>query len=389
MHEYEFRLVVADSSSFSSLLQKLGYSTRKQVVYYVKPHFRYKSEKWEIKRVESVKSVYHDGLWFKWVHSIETPYRNWNQTACKLFLHNVGNFQNPLSVETRDFVQIDSHAQLYAFRSGESDYRLVFEWEYGTFRKPPTDFEGEHLLGFLDEYKRIYDAMREYTWPTYELNENITRKPVTCVAEAMEGTQYLYAHKLDGVFGLVYSYRDRVKEKWEGYECAVHPNATLGDGFVFAAEKLEGGEVVLLDVYQVRGHDTAGWCRRGILSEFLPRLKLMEGYFVQRYVSDKSSLGTCPFETDGVVIHDVVKDIVFKCKPTHSIDLVYFRGYFHLPNGRIKCLEKGLENGSVYEISTADGRVIRKRFDRFKGNSAAQIENVLAQGWHGPRIEKL
>lgn len=386
MHEYEFRLAVQHSSSFTPFFRNLGYSTQKKVVYYAKPHFRYKNGTWEVKRVESTHFVYHDNVWFKWVHSIETPYGKWKQSLNKTFLHETGNFQNPFTEEIRDFVQIDSQAQLYAFQSG-SDYKLVFEWEYGTFKKKPKDFNPAELLESLNKYKRIYDAMSHYSTPSYQLNEKIIRKPVTCVQEIPNGIEYLYAHKLDGVFGLVYSYPDRVKEKWEGYECVIRRDQTLGDGYVFAAEKIQNGEIVLLDVYQVRGFETASWCRRGILLNFLPQLKLVEGYFVQTYVTDKNVLGSSPFKTDGVIIHDIKKDVIFKYKTNHSVDLVYFKGYFQLPNGRIKCLEKNLKDGRVYEVATADGRVVRRRFDRFKGNTIEQLENVFAHGWNGPPIE--
>lgn len=386
MHEYEFRLAVRHSSSFTLFFENLGLSTRQKVVYYAKPHFRFKNGTWEVKRVESTHFVYHDDVWFKWVHSVEIPYEKWKESTIKSFLHETGNFQNPFTEEIRDFVEIDSQAQLYAFKSG-SDYKLVFEWEYGTFKKRPENFEPGKLLDSLNRYKRIYDAMRHFSTPSYQLNENVFRKPVTCVQQIPDGNQYLYAHKMDGIFGLVYSYPDRVKENWEGYECVVRHKQTLGDGYVFAAEKMESGEIVLLDVYQVRGFDTASWCRRGILLDFLPQLKLVEGYFVQTYVSNKNLLGSSPFKTDGIIIHDVERDDVFKYKTNHSIDLVYFKGYFHLPNGRIKCLEKNLEDGRVYEISTSDGRVVRKRIDRFKGNTAEQLENVFVHGWHGPPVE--
>lgn len=386
MHEYEFRLVVQHSSSFAPFFQNLGYSTRKKVVYYAKPHFRFKNGTWEVKRIESTHSVYHDNVWFKWVHSVEIPYAKWTESLNKSFLHETGNFQNPFKEEIRDYVEIDSQAQLYAFRSG-LDYKLVFEWEYGTFEKKLENFKPSELLESLSKYKCIYEAMSHFSTPSYKLNENVFRKPVTCVPEIPDGNQYLYAHKMDGIFGFVYSYPDRIKEKWEGYECVIRRDQTLGDGYVFAAEKMENGEIVLLDVYQVRGFDTASWCRRGILLNFLPQLKLVEGYYVQTYVSDKNLLGSSVFKVDGVIIHDIQQDVVFKYKTMHSVDLVYFKGYFQLPNGRIKCLENDLEDGRVYEVSTADGRVIRKRIDRFKGNTAEQLEKVLVHGWFGPPIE--
>lgn len=386
MHEYEFRFVVENTTPFLPLLREYPFQT--QVVYYVKPHFRFLNGKFETKRKESTQAVYHDGIWFKWVHSVETPYAAWSENTCLTFLHNIGNFQQPVKIETRNVFVIDEKAKLYTFK--QDCYRLILEYEYGVFAEPVARFDPSVLLGALNQYKRFYDFMKRFSLPAYTLDETLYRRPVTCTKTILEGEQYLYAHKLDGTFGLVYSYDDRIKEKWEGYECVVRQHVSLGDGLVFAAEKLEGGQVCLLDVYQVRGYETAEWCRKNILTQFLPALNLIEGYFVQTYVSDRILLNPTPaLPVDGLIIHDVKEDVVYKYKTCHSLDLVYYRGYFYLHNGRIKCNVKGLEEGSVYEINVRDGSIIRKRTDRFKGNTAAQVENVLEHGWHGPPIEPL
>lgn len=397
MHEYEFRLVVRHASSFLPLLESLGYPVETRFVYYVKPHFRFRNGTFETKRVESTHAVYHDGLWFKWVHSVERAYRSWSRDTCLAFLHNLGNFQDPVRAETRAFVAIDSHAQLYGFRKGPGDHRLVFEWEYGTFARPLARFDGAALLGALNRYRFVYDRMRAFPPPSssFRSNETWTRRSVTCIATVPSNGACLVARKLDGTFGLVHSYGDRIKEKWEGYECVVRHGVTLGDGLVFAAERMEGGgEVYLLDVYRVRGHETAGWCRRGILTEFLPRLRDLaaaKGYFVQTYAASADALPESDpsIRVDGLVVHDVERDVIYKFKTTHSIDVVYYEGYFYLPNGRIESSTKGLEEGSVYELSVTDGSVIRKRPDRFKGNSISQLENIFKNGWNGPPIEPL
>lgn len=390
MHEYEFRLVVENSSSFLPLLQTLKFPIKKQIIYYLKPHFRYRNGHFETKRMESTYAVYHDSLWFRWIHSIETPYHAWSHATYLDFLHNIGNYQHPFKVETRYGITIDGHTQLYTFQTSIHTFKLVFEWEYGTFSKPITLSNPAQLLSTLTRYRDIYNLFQQYPLPSYTLNENLTRKPVTCIETIPKGDPYLYAHKLDGVFGLVYSYTNKIKEKWEGYECVVRPNETLGDGLVFAAERLENGDVYLLDVYHVRGHDTAKWCRKEILTHFLSHLSLLKGYFIQHYVSDPECLNTNPpFKTDGLIIHNVLEDVILKYKTSHSIDVVYYRNYFYLPNGRIKCSQEGLEDGSVYEISTQDGRVMRQRKDRFKGNTSAQLDNVLKNGWHGPPIQPL
>lgn len=398
MHEYEFRLVVEDSASFLPLMQRLPHPYQVQVVYYLKPHFRFRHGTFETKRVESTRAVYHDGLWFRWVHSVETPYASWSRATYLSFLHNLGNYQDPLTVETRYVMAIDARAQLYTFRNGVGAFRLVFEWEHGTFARPQTRLDARPLLDALKTYRPFYGLMRHYRSPAFQLSEHMTRRPVATIDAVPETTtggeqqKYVYAHKLDGVFGLVYSYRDKIKEKWEGYECVVRKNVSLGDGLVFAAERLDGGQVYLLDVYQVRGHDTIQWCRRDILLDFLANLDVagVDGYHVQKYVCQVEGLDANPtVKTDGIIIHDVVQDAIYKLKTHHSVDLVYDQGYFYLPSGRFKSLEKGLEDGCVYEISTKEGRVMRKRTDRFKGNTAVQLENVLKHGWHGPSIEPL
>lgn len=212
MHEYEFRLVVEDSTSFLPLLQSLQYPLQVQVVYYLKPHFRFRHGAFETKRVESTRAVYHDGLWFRWVHSIETPYRCWSRSTYFTFLHNLGNYQDPLTVETRHVMAMDARAQLYTFQSGVRTFRLVFEWEHGTFSKPQTRFESAQLLDSLNAYRGIYGLMRKYLPPpAFQLSEQMTRKPVTYTDAIPDGEQYVYAHKLDGVFGLVYSCRDKIK----------------------------------------------------------------------------------------------------------------------------------------------------------------------------------
>ncbi len=328
--------------------------------------------------------VYFDGVWFKWVYSKETPFKLWTLTTNKQFLHTMGNFQNPLKVENRHVLLLDKNAKVYTFRESIDSYKLVFEWE------APDKKKGDYvyLLKSLFQYRHIYSLMRNIPPPPFALKEIKTRNPVKSVSESVvHSDQCLYAHKLDGVFGLVYSYSDGIKEKWEDYERIERPGITLGNGLIFAAEKMNDGSVVLLDVYQVRGHKTAPWSRPTILLEFLPQMTLPEGYRVQIYETDKKSLPEPIDETDGYIIHDMKTDEIFKLKPYNSIDLVYYRGYFWLPNKkRIPSTEK-LEDGCIYEISTADGSVLRKRPDRFKGNTMEQIERELINGWGGKTME--
>lgn len=401
MHEYEFRLVVQSPESFEPLLRSLGRPLRQQVVYYVPPHFRFRDGAFEVKRVRSTQAVYHDGTWFRWVHSVETPYPLWSPATCFTFLHQIGNFQDPFVVEKRTVLDLDARAKLYTFRTTDRHHRLVFEYEHGTFPHALTRLYSTRLFRALHRYREVYHLLDPYDpVPVHASGvPAVTRKSVSCLETVPEGRAFVYAHKIDGVFGLVTTDRDTIKEKWEGYSCVVRPNTTTlgGDGFVFAAERVaspDSSRVYLLDVYQAYGMKTAKWSRRAILTELLPSLALPEGYAVQTYASDpaflKTTLSDGPFQTDGYIVHDVVRDVIFKVKAHHSIDLVYHDGYFYLPDGRIRAEEgaEALENGCVYELSTRDGRVMRRRHDRFKGNTAAQLETIFSQhGWQGPPIE--
>ena len=389
MHEYEFRLVVEAPSSFLPLLKSLNYPIDEQIVYYMKPDFRFRNGRFETKHVESIHAIYHDEMWFRWVHSIETPYSCWSKSTLFKFLHRIGNYQQPLTAELRHIIVLDSKAKIYTFATPNRSHRLIFEWEYGVFSKPPELWKYDELLHSLNQYRHIYRLLQPFSHPPFNLNEEMTRKPVLSIVD-LPTKGCLYARKLDGTFGLVFSYSDMIKEKWEGNECILKRGMSLGIGLVFAAEKLDGGEVCLLDVYQVMGHETAAWCRRQILTDFLRKLSLPKGYFVQNYVSDPKLLkGPVSFKTDGIIAHQVTDDSIFKLKTHHTIDLVYNKGYFYLPDGRFPSAEKNLEDGRVYEISIQNGRVLRLRKDRFKGNTSTQLKLIFNHGWHGPPIQPL
>ena len=390
MHEYEFRLVVEESTSFEPFIHSLGYPICNQIVYYMKPHFRFREGCFETKRKECTQAVYHDEMWFRWVHSVETPYSCWSKSTCFTFLHQIGNYQQPLLTEHRQMILLSQQAKLYTFKTNHQTYRLVFEWECGTFSKPQTRWSYGQLLHSLSQYRDIYHLLKPYTQPPFKLDEVMSRRTVTAVSH-LPKENCLYALKIDGIFGLIFSYPNKIKEKWEGNECVVKKGISLsGDGFVFAAERVRNGHVYLLDVYQVQGYETAPWCRKQILTEFLCGLTLPEGYYVQRYETHLELLERHPpFETDGVIAHDIVKDFIMKLKKHHSVDLVFYNGYFYLPFGRFPYKDENLENGRVYEISIHDGRVLRSRNDRFKGNTAEQLEKILIHGWQGPPIEPL
>ncbi|GFQ84603.1 uncharacterized protein TNCT_738561, partial [Trichonephila clavata] len=195
------------------------------------------------------------------------------------------NFRCPFRNETRHVWTLDNQAQVYTFAHPDGTYRLVFEWEYGVFSKPIKKFDTESLLENLGKYWQVYEYFRSFSSPPYRINETFSRKPVTCV-ENFQGLKGVFAHKLDGTFGLVYSFPEYIKEKWEGGIHKIHKGISLGDGIVFSAEKLSNGTVVLLDVYQVRGFPTASMNREIVLMNFLQHLSLPEGYETQKYCQE-------------------------------------------------------------------------------------------------------
>ncbi|GFQ65901.1 uncharacterized protein TNCT_574981 [Trichonephila clavata] len=349
MHEYEFRYVVQDTTPFHLQVIFPECTVQVQHVWYVKPHFRYKNKRLETKHIVSTEAVFYDGLWFKWVHSIETPHISWSSLTHKIFLDAAGSFQCPFRNETRHVWTLDNQAQVYTFAHPDGTYRLVFEWEYGVFSKPIKKFDTELLL------------------------ENL------------------------GNIGKLYSFPEYIKEKWEGGIHKIHKGISLGDGIVFSAEKLSNGTVVLLDVYQVRGFPTVQWNREIVLINFLQHLSLPEGYETQKYCHRVEDLPMTRYETDGYIIHNTKTDKIVKVKHTHSLDVVYMDGFFWLPGKekpglyrRFKALEKGLQNGHVYEVSVKNGNVLRERKDRFIGNTWKQIENILEkQSWQGPTIHEV
>lgn len=406
MHEYEFRLVVQSPFPFDTVLDDIWKTwdrgiPQQQHVWYAKPHFRFRNKHLEIKTVVSAEAVYYNDLWFKWIHSLETPYKEWTRNHHNKFLNMVGNYQCPFQKETRLLLKLDNHAQVYTFQHLDGNYRLVFEWEYGNFPKPLETSPTVDFLDELDPYEKVLEPFRMFTTPPYELSDSLTRKAVTCVEsfDILKGSEYVVAHKLDGIFGFVFSYENYIKEKWEGDLQKRHNNITLGDGILFAAEKIPNDTVVLLDVYQVRGVKTAPWCRQNILVKFLPALRLPEGYRVQQYRRSVEELPFCPFPTDGFICHNIRNDEIFKIKANHSLDVVYMDGFFWLPSKdkpglgkRFKSMENKdlMQEGHVYEVSNSTGRMIRERKDRFTGNTWKQIENILQkQPWSGPPIQEV
>lgn len=391
-YEYEFRLVVENVHNFDAMFESIGETVFNRRIVYLKPNFRYRNRCLEIKSILKIEMVYHDNQWFKWVLSKETPYAKWSLATHKQFSDQVGNFQCPFKIENRKEIYLDEHAKIYTFRAENGMYRLVFEWEYGVFEKRLNSLPTDYLLNCLSKYRNIYKRFCFFPPCPYTLDETLMRKSVKCIPDLIYSDDCLVAHKWDGIYGLIYSYSDYIKEKWESGDVKVNFNTSLGDGIVFSAEKLADSVIILIDVTQVQGYSIASWCRRAIFLDYLPQLKLPEGYRVQCYYFSVFQLPTPEFETDGVIFHDTEQDKVFKVKENHSLDVVYMNGYFYTQKFRFKAEnKKTLINGGIYEISVLDGQVIRKRKDRMTGNSWEQIENILSEGcdWKGPVFESI
>lgn len=394
MNEYEFRLVGQHPQPLDHVLERMG-PVETQIVTYLKPHFRMRRRCLETKVKQSTHAVYFEGLWFRWVHSVETSFHKWSTNTHSKFVNQFHNFACPFWSETRKIVKLDDRAQVYTFRDRDGMYRLVFEWEYGMFEKPLNKIPNK--VSRLKRYRDIFQHFRSLEVPTYTLNESLlVRKSVAYTGVNSDG-HWLIAHKWDGIFGFVYSYKDHVRDKWEDETEHVRYGVSLGDGIVFSAERVDD-TIVLLDVYQVRGYPTATWSRRAILTEFLPGLTLPDGFRVQQYRTLRNELPEPQMKTDGYIWHNTVTDEIVKLKQHHSIDVLYMDGYFILPSMQGKklqfpCLEKKkrMLNGHVYEVSIENGRVLRKRTDRWTGNTWEQIKNILSEGreWKGPVMKEV
>lgn len=377
-YEYEFRLAVRDAPDSileSAVLRDLPKA--RYGVDYAKPHFRLKHKRLETKKVLKQVAVFHDGLWFRWVESIEVPHSVWNRKTHASWSRVSSHFHDPLTKEHRTEVTLPASAKLYAFRRGRLK-GMVFECEWGTFssrQRFPDDLEA--VAGrCLTQFRSVYSLLRSYPPPNYRLT-SCSRKSVlpieTLPQELPEGT--LAARKLDGTFCMVYSYPDRLSIDIEGNRHKSIQNATLGDGIVFAGEKMRDGSIVLLDVYQVRGVATCP-NRRDVLLEFLPSIPLPDGFTVQRYATRLQDLPPARGPIDGVVLHDTKRDEIFKFKPYQTIDAVFWDGNFELSDGKLIKCSVNLENGAIYEI-TLDGVLLRRRRDRFVGNSAKQLKRIF------------
>ena len=413
MFEYEFRIAgTSDENEFKSFFEDaraflkgdFGLFTQKTYrVFYVKPHFRMKEmQAPEWKRVLSTRMIYQDNLWFKFVESEEIPFAKWTKPLTIKYLQNAGHYFHSVSIECRHEIVSETfpNVKMYAFRKFENmnpRYGRVFEFEMGTFEKKQSNLLVPYSQYQLCLYKRFYRFFRNLSPPpmSHCFFEKNVRKPVVPLHPsrarrllASSASVILTAPKHDGTFGFVYSRSNLLREVWEDNVHRVHPKVSIGDDeAVFGAERMPDGSVVLLDVYRMRGSPVR--TTQSLLTEFLPSLRLPEHlqYRVQIYRLVKSIDQLNEEENcDGIILHDVTFDVVYKLKSKHTIDLVHYDGYFWMPTGeRIKVpSDAPLLNGSVYECELDTYQPIRRRDDRFVGNSIEQIKQLRSATFLNP-----
>lgn len=429
MYEYEFRIVVpCEVRDFDSFVQDTFHflkgdsplfvaHTRR--IFYIKPHFRLKEPNTlEWKQILSSRIVYHDGLWFKFVESQEIPFASWSKRTTVQFLERAGHTSHPVLVEFRHELSSDIFPciKLYAYRKFENmrpRYGVVFEFEIGCFedrQSNPSDLAASAARQQLSLYKRFYGFLKHRSFPSSPFvlppsfggsfsgdpsgDDGLVRKQVVPLHASRaqkllsSGSVILVAPKHDGTFGFVHSRADMLREVWEDNLRRVHRNATLGTDLVFGAERMSDGSVVLLDVYRVAGSPVR--TTESLLTEFLPNLTLPDrlNYRVQTYRRVQTLLVEEKENQDGIVLHDATADRIYKLKQKHTVDLVHFDNAYMLPNGeKIKVPEafrNSLRNGSVYECAMDTFTPLRRRDDRFVGNSAEQWSQLTSAAFSSP-----
>lgn len=367
MYEYEFRLIII-LPDLKSVLELLNQPTHNYIVKYIK-HFRCK-DSWEFKKKLREFMVYHSKTdnWLKFVESKEIPFHQWKRKYYKEFKEHLAFKQNIFDIEYRYEIQIDENAKLYGYNKKYTEFGLVFELEMCNketrCRKLPIDVDK------LNPYEETLKLFYKRTPPAYTLYKCI-RKPV--LNTNVEIKDALKAIKHDGIFGHVYSYKDYIYEEWEDGEQNLFRDQTLGDGFVYGAEKLNN-MVILLYVAQVRGLEVLNVF--DILLKYLmtisanapTRYKVQYYYDKLEHIKDDGTL-------EGVIYH-TKENKIYKMKKKHTIDLLYENGFFVTKDGLIQCCENNLENGIVYECDL-DYKVIKPRYDRFLSNTPNQIKQIL------------
>lgn len=367
MFEYEYRLHVGLDSfrDMHQILLSISPNIKTLTVKFAK-HFCLKKDVWEIKKKLNTYAVYYLSQWFKFVESEEKTFSVWTANEHKSFYKLISFYQYPLTIEHRYQIDLSKKSKIYGYVKNGTQFGLVFELEVKCSRekikKLPID------LKKLKKYRNILHVFKKGYILPYELGRCERKR----VYHTLKPIQNAYAAiKHDGIFGLVYSYDNYIYEMWEGNEFKLIKNKTLGNGFVFAAEKLNDNEIILLDVYQVRGYKVLHL--ESVFFDFLPNLALPPHYKVQTYFKDYKKLETSD-KSDGIIFH-TKRDKIFKFKPIKTIDLLYENGYFLVNDLKIPTSER-LINGVVYECNS-NFKVIKERPDRFISNTLKQINEVV------------
>lgn len=369
MYEYEFRLTVSlrSKDELQHIISTFD-NVKKYTVIYLEKHFRRKNGIWEFKKIKKQVQTFYAGLWFKFVESKELAFHNFGSKRHDQFYKNSGYRQNPYTYEYRNEMCLSDKAKLYTFEK-DQQYGLVFEYEHCTSKKKLKVLPIRSKK--LEPYRDVFPLFSNKEPMPFMLNP-CERKPVYHTSHTPNHS--LVAAKHDGIFGIVMSYKNHICEYWEGNDYNPLEDASIGDGIVFGAEKMEDGSVILLDVYQVRGLPVVH--TESVLLEYLPQLQnLPPHYRVQKYYKRVKDIPTEELtDTDGIIYHSI-NDIIYKCKPRKTIDLMYQDGFFIVGDQKV-ITDKSLVNGAVYECD-AQFNVIKRRLDRFTGNSAKQLAEVL------------
>ena len=368
MYEYEFRIrIILDNFQSIQRILEAFPSVNNYTVKYAK-QFRCKSS-WELKKKLRQTMVYHvkSSCWLKFVESVEIPFSNWKLEYYENFKEQLAFQQNIFDIEYRYEVQLDKNAKIYGYNKKFKEYGIVFELEIYNdkhkLKKLPV------LTDELDRYINVLSLFYKKTNPPYILQKCI-RKPV--ISTNVEIPDSLKALKYDGIFGHLYSYKNYIFEEWEDGKRYLFENETLGDGFVYGAERLEN-RVIILYVAQVRGLDVYNIFDIllkyliTITSNALPRYKIQ--YYYENHVPIQCH------ESDGIIFH-TKKNEIYKMKKRNTIDLLYENGFFVTKDGLIQCSQTDLTNGTVYECDL-NCNVIRPRHDRFVSNTPKQIKEIF------------
>lgn len=368
MYEYEFRLIIT-LPDLNSVLELLNQPTNNYIVKYIK-HFRCKGDSWEFKKKLREIMIYHfkTDNWIKFVESKEIPFHKWKKKYYTEFKQHLAFKQNIFDIEYRYEIQIDEHAKLYGYNKNSREFGLVFELEVCNDEtrqnKLPIDID---RLNPYEESLKLFDNQ---TPPAYTLHKCTRKQVLNTNAELKDS---LKAIKHDGIFGHVYSYKDYIYEEWEDGEQYVFHDQTLGNGFVYGAERMTNS-VILLYVAQVRGLGVYNVF--DILLEYLKTItaNAPTRYSIQHYHEKLEYIKDCG-NLEGVIYH-TKEDKIYKVKKKHTLDLLYENGFFVTKEGLIQCCENNLENGMVYECDL-NYNVIKPRPDRFLSNTPNQIKQIL------------